>query len=777
MSLDFKYYILNNIGEYYSVDRFNTITTVVAPVPLTDTPKGWESILCGIEKSDKYKGTFSKISTPLNFVGDGKLIIDYILLNEGPGGYAKLKIETKDKAGLGYVTLFDGKIDLQQPNVLESATTANIRENNLTDILEAKDDVVYEIILDGSNSVDVQLDGVTIIYNTEFLVTGEAYNDNAVVALNEISSENSNTVSTSMVNYGAFPASVPATNEPFYFANESASLVFNYDFQCSGNWNLAGTPPPPNPASAFSFSILIEYAAGGFLDTVIYSVSGAGPVYATHNITGTNTLAVSPGDRVYLCCNLFPTNDRLFIVVNYDPTMNSEFSVKSGLRKNPTLHKGILTDILWNELIKKASVNEYTGISYILNNSDHVLLPGSALRNETVVSIKTSIKKFLQYCYVNHLAVLNDDSGNVANIGSYLECFDNSNELTNLGTVSGLQLNVDNSVQYTSIKVGYENIDIGINIANGKDEFNQTNYFTTGIVGGKNEYDITSPYIASMYAIELMRTKFSNKKTTDYNKDNEVYILKAQLGINQYYYSGAFKVIAGNKIVIPASLITISNGIALSISGTGAVDGAYTITGTSYTTNGETEITVSSAIAAGTYTYGYFAFLNSSLYGPLRLSYSTITGLLDPATAYNIELSPARLLRLHAPILASSIYNISVITALNSIKFQSGDKNTLLTTDDGVTVIAENADLPLTGISTYYLPFLVNFTTDYDIELYKKFNLANKYKYVSFVWNKTTFKGFVKSLQINPESGKSMTFTLNLAANQNLLNFSKRWVG
>lgn len=85
---------------------------------------------------------------------------------------------------------------------------------------------------------------------------------------------------------------------------------------------------------------------------------------------------------------------------------------------------------------------------------------------------------------------------------------------------------VDNSMIYSSVKVGYEKIDY--DSVNGRDEFRFTNEFTTGVTLTTNTFSLISPYRADAYGIEFLAQK-RGEDTTDNNSDNDVFFVGAKL--------------------------------------------------------------------------------------------------------------------------------------------------------------------------------------------------------------------------------------------------------
>jgi hypothetical protein len=768
----YQFFLKNKAGQYFYIDESDTLAITATPTEIVE-PKGWNEMIGEMMSVPKYKGNFKKVTTPLSFVKNGKRIIDYLAITQGTQAFCDIVINVFDADALAYDIFFNGRIDFSPSSLVveEFYTKANINELTLIDILDAKDSVEIEIPLTPANSVDVVIDGVGLTNKTVFGVnegyaSGNAsyYKGSHIAKLISVRNENATARDTERVKvFGtATNSELDGSGNHFYLAEENTTLNFSYDFKAiatySGGGSFTGTfryeirVVRPNNATEFT--------------TIIYSRTGSAAVFVPeHLISGTVTVNVIANDKIYFVCILDGANDEN-VKVTY-PVYANEFSFFTVRQRPATSHKGIRPFKLLAELVAKVTDNEYAANSnYLAADLGTVLIPGSSLRQDANVSIKTTIRDFLKYCYVNHLAVLTDVVSGTAEMKHIKDTFINS-EFINLGTVADLSWRFASERMVSTIKVGYENLDLGVDgQTNGKDEFNQTNHFTTGQTNLKAEYDIVSPYIASMYAFEKLRVKYAVANTTDSNGDNKVHVLDAVQGADVGYYTGDFTVTFGNLITILGFPTGVLANSVITITNTGAVDGTYNVQSVVSLTNPDrTDIDLVQAIAAGTYT-GTITYYSATHYKPRRPAYTSITGVLSPTTAFNTEISPAHLLRLHSPIIAGGVYGTDGV-----IKFESGDKNVLLETVlNGVTV-KENANLQISDLPLpYYLPIEVTFLTDYDKSIFAKMGGINKYRLIGFVWNDVKLQGYAVEVKSNADNGEKQTWKLLLKEGINLLN-------
>jgi hypothetical protein len=139
---------------------------------------------------------------------------------------------------------------------------------------------------------------------------------------------------------------------------------------------------------------------------------------------------------------------------------------------------------------------------------------------------------------------------------------------------------------------------------------------------------------------------------------------------------------------------------------------------------------------------------------------------LFPDEAFNIELSPKKALG------NNSAYLHSILDQQDSgfIKFQSGEKNSLLTrTLAGVTT-TENADLPIFNLNAkLFRPDYVTFKTAVNINLIEVMRLT-PYQKVSFPYNGYTIKGYLWDGGQNAADEDAQTWKLLLAPETDLTN-------
>lgn len=152
---------------------------------------------------------------------------------------------------------------------------------------------------------------------------------------------------------------------------------------------------------------------------------------------------------------------------------------------------------------------------------------------------------------------------------------------------------------------------------------------------------------------------------------------------------------------------------------------------------------------------------------------ATVTGLVSPETAFNIEIAPKHLLRRHGNYIHAGLDKQDA----KSLKFQSADKNDgmaitypadpLLIGSHAVT-ITEKADQPISELADkLYLPYIFEFDTMIPSGA-KKIMDANPRGLVSFTWKGIRYKGFINDCSIKPAFNEEQTWKILSAASNDL---------
>jgi hypothetical protein len=147
-----------------------------------------------------------------------------------------------------------------------------------------------------------------------------------------------------------------------------------------------------------------------------------------------------------------------------------------------------------------------------------------------------------------------------------------------------------------------------------------------------------------------------------------------------------------------------------------------------------------------------------------RPTYSSITGLLDTATAFNIELSPKRCLLNHGAWLRGCMWPYDG----RKLTFQTSDKNpNLKTVQSGVT-IQENADITIGDLATpLFVPIVASFEAIVP-EALLSLMATNAHGLFTFSYLGKTYKGWVLKASQKPSDDEAQEWDILLSYDNNI---------
>ena len=150
------------------------------------------------------------------------------------------------------------------------------------------------------------------------------------------------------------------------------------------------------------------------------------------------------------------------------------------------------------------------------------IMAAESARGLPKAKIYTSYKKFCDWMEseFGYVPVI---SGNEVTFTHRDNLFTNT-VVNELGMeINDYELAVNDSLIYSSVKVGYDKQDY--DSVNGCDEFRFTNEFSTGLKLTDNTLSLISPYRADAYGIEFLVQK-RGEDTTDNDSDNDVFFVE-----------------------------------------------------------------------------------------------------------------------------------------------------------------------------------------------------------------------------------------------------------
>lgn len=530
--LDFLY---NEDGQTYLVDN-GVVTVSGTPVPLTNTPDGWEGTEIRYRRNADYFGILRSFTTPLKFVRDGaKIIRNRAWLSAtGFADRIYLVINLLDKSfGGGWVHRFfyKGALDLTQIQDEKTGVTVNIAEDGLVKILKANENTKYTIPI-APAAVPVQLDGILMDYIINYRTIDVADNQPApgsvaplrAVPLAYIDRDGA---AIGLAGETQMPEPVMQGRGNNYFLLSGGHVT---NIILSGTIQVKKVIPAAIPQTIIFYLLSGDPSKGvqNELTRIPVSFSTAISNTGFTDVPITANFTMLENEVAYLAYLVANPSSAGNLGVEFAQN-NITIAYKYRIPPNVigTLRPKYVAQQLVNAM---AGHSNYTVQSPILDEWQNlVLTSGDAIRNITAdpaagiaePAIVTSFKEFFD-AYNVPLNLMCEISGETIVINKKERAFVNVPSLM-FNNIRDFTKSIYNAYVYTRIKIGYP--DVTLEDINGKREVNVTQEYTTGLEVPENELTLVSNFFASMFEIEFTRMKTLGQNTTNNQNDNRIFFL------------------------------------------------------------------------------------------------------------------------------------------------------------------------------------------------------------------------------------------------------------
>jgi len=739
MQKEFLYFITSENGLCYYVAPNGSVQQG-RYIPLKHTPNGWMEQSIQFQRNSTYKALFRQFTTPMKFVLDGAKILRHLFYNvQGIETPAYLVIVKLNPTTGQHNDYYKGEIDFSTIKDSLDFVEVALLEAGLAKLIKANENTLYEFDLNCDETVQVRMDGLELQNAYHYIIpnigvdldtdTGESFD----VPVSFVNKEGDN--------YGvAGLSSMLARDYAGTLDNPFFETQFGFDVNIAGQLVVS-----PNRSGNMKVSFVVMKAGAVHQRIYIANESTAigGQLY-TYSINQPITLPDGASIKMQGELSAGSGDARMYFG---ETTIDLTFTYKY----KETYVPGLTAFDLFRKLIQKLSSVSFSTVSQLLaSRTDIVYTSGDGIRNLPAAKIKISLSSFFKSVdCLFHIGMEVNGLNAVLEPRQYF--FDANTSILNLGDVESCTLTVDTEDIFNTIKIGYASKDTKFDAINGKYEFNTTHQYTTPITRLPKSLELVNPARADMYGIEVVRINLDAKKTTDSSSDNEVFILNAvdenpaitfsfETG-NSFYVDNVFPIVPGRTYTISGT--ASNNGVFRVIS-------VVPFTGLSGSISNlvtTVEATVSETLVTGTISGNF-----KKLY---RKVYTSITGLLFPASAFNIELSPKRCLFAHGPFIRSVMHKLDS----KQIVFQTTDKNPELSTRDGAIIRKEKGNVNIGDLGDpYFQPYVFNVRTAVPINFAEL--MANTKGYIDFTWNGSAYKGFLLAGEIQPATLESKEFKL-----------------
>lgn len=720
-------------------------------VTLSKDPVGWDEGVYKIARSEKYKGAFQEYTTSLKFHcdGGGKQFIDNVYQTEDIDGRIAILCEYDCDGSGTYDTLFDSIINLASYREDGQYTTVNIEKSALLTKLNSRD----EIKVDLETTTSIGGETISAVTPTTIPMTPQTVFLESKMEITEVVSYITETFDiqvgltstgfftnqyfqvsaelkefTPLADFGQLAVSLSTSTVILSEVLHANSNEYGYPLEVDVNLklNVVIEPHPRNPAMSYSFTAALVMAYGVELSSstkqTIWSDSSSGGNLSTGLIDFNPSLVpLNKGEKIWFywaITSLLPTAsdgspDNIhfeFSYFGYGGGLVAEITLNSETTFRETDCKSILVHEAFNQVIDAIadSNGNFESDFYGRTDSEKQTYAEDGCGSAIAITNGLNIREFVEKKIFCSLSELFSVFNAIHNIG--------------LGEVNGkirvepLAYWFDNSAQIISLP----------NVADYETRNDNSRYFNNIQIG----YDSWETDFAGGLDEPCTKHEYSTQIAS-----------------------------AKNNLILLSKYIASTYAIELT-----RRQNATIVPTTDWQYDNDNFL-----IALTRSTYGYADAFMPELYED---AFNTGTGMVALETAYNLRLTPARMLQPHMKVIVAGLQLINGL-----VRFIRGDGNTLLQVakdtvgcpeDFNGQILGENDDFQwddgnVADISPIWLPEI--YTFDYPIS-YTQFKTikANPYGYISFYkFSDDVKRGFLMNMEYNMKTGIT-AFTLLKAA-------------
>lgn len=757
------------------------------PAHLQVDPEGWRDVLVKFARNIKWWGMFRDFTVPMTFKKDGAKILSDKMWTFGVEAVVNYGILKLDRTTLPYEykAWYVSEINFVKYAQDKSGVVVECLQGGISKYLKAYETTTYEIDIESDPlHKTVLMDGMELENSAQFAITSGASIDptanygNHLVDMTIVTKEIEDiggvapVTRTKVTNLNP---TIKATGKWFFIATAAGTVKVEYDYTLKVDFFA---PPAINPAANLAHVVRKIDKTGFGLSTNLLTPlpTGAG-IPGTYHIQGTKDIDVLPGDELYLYTFLNVEGSTGDAQATFEYGGDEPFfKISYTFKEEPTIAKGLSPKRLLEKLIEQATDAEpgvYGVVSSFLDSLEESILmvSGDSMRRVPGAKIKTSIADYFKS--FNRWGISMGAEEKNVRLERFAYVFQDD-VVFDVGEVTGAKIVNAEDIMFNTIKNGYKAQDY--KEINGRLEFNQGQQWTTPGTKIIKELDLVSVYRADPFGAELMRINFGQKKTTDSDSDNDTWFLNIRKNFTtiqgQLNFVTLFPPLDLPFIIVSGvtaeQMAVVKKGVKFRILGTAFNNAIYTAASDALPTAdpGVYSIPLDSTL---------FTLTNENVFGTIQVQeyilnrppYTLVEGLLHPATAFNIELSPKR------SLLENGAYLRSVLDLMDGqeIKFRSSDKNADLVTTLGGVTIRENENIKIGSLpARLFRPYYITFRTKVPLSAYDLLNLK-PYSKIRFWHEGEPFTGYLFDGGVKPDVFESQDWKLLSSPENDLRKF------
>lgn len=504
---------------------------------VTNDLKNWDDF--GVsQKRPAYDGVVRSFSTQFEFVKRAYRLLDDEFYTNYLNAEATVIFSLRNN-NWEYDEVFRCALDFS--TYMEDGLIAyiNALDNTLAATIKAKKNIQYEYPVADIYTRNLKYDGLKFQYEAKYVSGGSSVEDDDELQYVQYHGQivEGGPAAISFPLYKLDNSELPKLDSPLIFTDEPfssdgsvrtfAEALSDIDITINLSFSFY-IVDDTNKGTTYAQIVLFVKRANGTLEQKMrtQNTEGNTPTVVDESIN----ISLHTGDMVGMDLLLYNTATPITMTwTTYLRNFSMAVNFKSQIKP---VNINVVSPVnLLNNLLNSMSEGntEYKGyFNYGMSDGGRNLklerayiMAAESARGLPKAKIYTSYKKFCDWMEAEfgYVPVI---SGNEVTFTHRDKLFTNT-VVKELGKrINDYELTVNDSLIYSSVKVGYDKQDY--DSINGRDEFRFTNEFSTGLKLFGNTLSLISPYRADAYGIEFLVQK-RGEDTTDNSSDNDVFFV------------------------------------------------------------------------------------------------------------------------------------------------------------------------------------------------------------------------------------------------------------
>lgn len=779
---------------------------------LSADPVGWDESVYTIKRSEKYNGLMHEFTSPLQFhcQGGGKQFVDGVFDADGIDGRIDILVEYDCDGSGTYENLFHGILDLASYKIDNDYTICQIERSDLLTKFITRDEISVDLetttsiggeTITAPAAVNVPMHPVSIPFSHTWRAKAGAkinyqrdyskqsgtppapifYPRQNGTQIETIIEQDKNDPTFLISGLGGNADESPNFGtfgiQPLLTVKDSGveyPITVNWQLDWHVEFHSEDTSSGSRNVQYWFSLIYGKLGAATEYQVLTYQTSTTKNFTTTVDLSDSGTINLNAGESIWLVWYGYESPQTL-IDAYVEITNDSYFKIdtKTGYKSTPA--KNILAHEAFNQVVDAIADTDGNFYSEFYGRTDSEKQAyaqdgcGSLIGLTNGLNLRLFADKKIYASFNEIFAAFNC----IHNIGAGYEnskirveplsyWFDKTTKIISLPFVNKINSSNLNDKYFNKIAIGFSKWQT--EFAAGIDEVNATHEYSTIVKSTKNIYSQLCQYIAGSYAIESARRKsYYYFPDTDYKYDNDNFFVAVRKENSLTDY-GFF---IGPDTIAFVPTFEVQIGDSITVAGSASNDGTYTVTNVIYSPGGATQTSI---VVSGTITTEtpplLFTITNNTrdFFVPEKYtdSFSSGSGMVALDTAYNLRLTPKRMLLAHLNVITAGLQKIQ-----GDIAFVKGEGNTGLTltkTDVGCQEdysgqpLEENKNLAwnspnAANIAPLFLPIAYSFEYPLTYTQFKTIK-SNPNGYIEFYRFENDKKaGFIMNMEYNLKTG------------------------